>query len=101
MNAVTTKPSNQKRSLREAKDKYAYIWLMHREPPDPAPYERIIQSDRPVPEFGAAGEQAALQKYDGTSFRTWRIVAVLVNGKLTSGQADLDVRYKFHDVEDR
>jgi hypothetical protein len=101
MNAVTTKPSNQTRSLREAKDNYAYVWLMRREPPDPDPFWRIIQSDRAVPEFGAAGAEAALQKYDGTSFRTWRIVAVFVNGKLTSGQADLDQRYKFHDVESR
>lgn len=57
MNAVTTKPSNQKRFLREAKDKYPYVWLMDRELPEPKPFWCIIQSDHPVLEFGAAARK--------------------------------------------
>jgi hypothetical protein len=69
MRAVTTKPSNQVRTLSESVSRYPYVWLMRREAPDPHPLTRIIHSDGPVVGWEKANRMASLQKYDGTSFR--------------------------------
>jgi hypothetical protein len=101
MSAVTTRPSNQVRTLSDSVDQYPYVWLMCREAPDPKPFTRIVHSDRPVVGWEKADAIATLQKYDGTSFRDWRILAVFVQGKLIDGQADPEGRWRFHDVEHR
>jgi hypothetical protein len=101
LRAVTTRPSNQVRRLGDSIGRYPYVWLMDREAPDPAPARRIIQSLEAVPGWEQAGAVATLQKHDGTPYRDWRIKAVFVDGGLASGDADLDGRWRIHDVETR
>lgn len=98
---VTTQPSNQVRSVADAVATYPYVWLASREAPDPHPRTVLLLSDGPVPQVGEAGSMVEFVKYDGTSFRDWRILAAFAQGELISGHADPDARYPFHKVESR
>lgn len=103
--AVTTVPSRQHRHVGKVERDWPYVWLALREPPEPKPHHTVlIVSDGPVADWRGkvANDMIRMQKYDGTPFHSWRILAVFVQGELISGDPGPSGRgYPHFKVESR